>query len=166
MGREWCPERYLFDENGVLRETHKSHFLKTQTQGDRLSVASEFSDVSYLINMDYDAMRDRGLPMTKDQMKLKKILHSNAKGIVILHASVDFLKRDECISAFIRYPNEKPMVDLLEVNLPVKFIYILFTSKHAIRSDGYQICRTLGTLFHDKVSSGIILSILSNHRPF
>ena len=102
--------------------------------------------------MDYEAVRERGLPMTKEQIKLKKILHPNTKGILILHAPVSFLKGDQCVSAFIRYTNERPIVDSFEINLPVKFVYILFTSKHTIRTDGYQICRTMGTLFHDKVN--------------
>ena len=132
--------------------TSSTQLLKTQPNVDRLSVASaDFSDVSYLVNMDIDAVRERGLPMTSDQVKLKKILHPNAKGIVILHAPVDFLKRDQCVSAFVRYTEENPMVDSLEINLPVKFVFILFTSKHTIRKDCYQMCRTMGTLFHDKV---------------
>lgn len=101
--------------------------------------------------MDYEAIKERGLPMTGEQVKLKKILHPNTKGILILHAPVDFLKRDECVSALMRYPDEKHIVDSLEINLPVKFVYLLFTSKHAIRTDGYQMCRSMGTLFHDKV---------------
>ncbi|XP_028395702.1 band 3 anion transport protein-like isoform X2 [Dendronephthya gigantea] len=154
VAREWCPEKYLFDENGAMRvnstSTSTRNLLKTETHADRLSVASEFSNVSYLINMDYETTRERGLPMTSDQIKLKKILHPNTKGILILHAPVDFLKRDEFISAFVRYPNDKPIVDSLELNLPVKFMFILFSSKHAVRTDGYQMCRTMGTLFHDK----------------
>lgn len=123
----------------------------THTNADHLSVASDFSDVSYLMNMDIEAVKKRGLPMTSEQIKLKKILHPNTKGVSILHAPVDFLKRDQCVSAFIRYIDEKPIVDILEINLPVKFVYILFTSKHTIRMDGYQMCRTIGTLFQDKV---------------
>ena len=159
MAREWCPEKYLFDENGAMRVNSTHNLFKTETHADSLSVASEFSNVSYLINMDYEATRERGLPMTNDQMKLKKILQPNTKGILILHAPVDFLKRDEFISAFIRYPKEKPIVDSLEINLPVKFVFILFSSKHAFRTDGYQMCRTMGTLFHDKVSL-----VLTNKR--
>ena len=152
VAREWCPEKYLFDENGALHAHSTGNLLNmTHTNADHLSVASDFSDVSYLINMDIEAVRERGLPMTSEQIKLKKILHPNTKGVSILHAPVDFLKRDQCMSAFIRYIDEKPIVDILEINLPVKFVYILFTSKHTIRMDGYQMCRTIGTLFQDKV---------------
>lgn len=97
-------------------------------------------------------MKERGLPMTSGQMKLRKILHPQTKGILILHAQVDFLKRDQCVSALMRYSVEKPMVDSLELNLPVKFVFVLFTSKYTINSDCYEMCRTMGTLFHDKVS--------------
>jgi hypothetical protein len=138
--------------------------LNTQKQADRLSVASELSDVSYLLNLDVEAIRERGLPMTSDQVKLKKILHPNTKGILILHAPVDFLKRDQCVSAFIRYTDENPIVDSLEINLPVKFLFILFTSKHTIRKDGYQICRTMGTLFHDKVTFVALLNHLKKQN--
>jgi hypothetical protein len=169
VGREWCPEKYLFDENGVLSgTTSTSNLLKTQIHADHLSVASDFSDVSYLVNLDIDAVRERGLPMTSDQVKLKKILHPNSKGILILHAPVDFLRRDQCVSAFVRYTRENPIVDSLEINLPVKFLFVLFTSKHTIRKDGYQICRTMGTLCHDKVRifSTSFARCWSNWLPF
>ena len=150
--RENCPEKYLFNENGQLEATTESNLLISHPTFDRTSVVSEFSDASFLVNGDFDALEERGLPMTREQTKLRKIIHRNSKGILILHASVDFLKRDKFLSALVRFKNDKPLVDSLEISLPIRFVYLLITSKHSVRMDGFQICRSVATLFKDKVS--------------
>ncbi|XP_046846382.1 band 3 anion transport protein-like isoform X3 [Xenia sp. Carnegie-2017] len=151
IAQVWCPENYLFDDHGALKSSSGSQLSIKQTLFDRLSIESNVSEASYLVDMDYDTVKQRGLPLTNDQVKLRKILHADTKGIVIHHAPVHFLKRDQVLSVLVRYPDDKQITDSLEVHLPVKIIYILFTSKHTIRLDGYQICRTMGTLCHNKV---------------
>lgn len=64
---------------------------------------------------------------------------------------MDFLRRDKFISALVRFKNEKPIADSMEIPISVQFVYILVTSKHNIHIDGYQTCRAVGTLFKDKV---------------
>ena len=144
----------MFNEYGVLQVSgHSNHHLPSPAKHDTSSIASDqFSDVSYLANLDFDRIQELGMPMTKDQVKLKKILHPSCKGVLILHAAVDFLKRDKTLSAFVHFKNDKPIVDSLEINMPIQFIYILFTSKHTIHVDGFQLCRAAAVLFKDKVS--------------
>lgn len=89
---------------------------------------------------------------TREQIKLRKIIRPESHGVVIFNAAVDFLKRDEYLAAFIGFHNERPVPDFMEISIPIRFLYILFTSKHAIHLDGYQICRTAATLFRDRVS--------------
>ncbi|XP_028394886.1 anion exchange protein 3-like [Dendronephthya gigantea] len=86
----------------------------------------------------------------KEEIKLRKIIHPESIGVVIFHAAVDFLKRDQCLPVFIRFQNEKPISDFMEIAIPIRFLYILFTSQHAIHVDGYQICRAVATLFKDR----------------
>ena len=127
-----------------------SNLLSSHSTFDGVSVGSEFSDTLFFVNEDFDAVQERG--MTREQEKLRKIIHPNSKGILILHASVDFLKRDKFLSALVRFKNDKPLVDSMEISLPVRFVYLLITSKHNVRLDGYQVCRAAATLFKDKVS--------------
>lgn len=91
------------------------------------------------------------LRRTKEQIKLRKIIHPESNGVVIFNAAVDFLKRDECLPVFIRFENEEPIPDFMEISIPIRFLYILFTSKHAIHMDSYQICRAAAALFKDRV---------------
>jgi hypothetical protein len=89
---------------------------------------------------------------TKEQVKLRKIVHPESNGVVIFNAVVDFLKRDEYFAVFIRFQNEKAIPDFMEISIPIRFLYVLFTSKHAIHMDSHQICRVAATLFKNRVS--------------
>ena len=93
---------------------------------------------------------------TRDQIKLRKIIHPESHGVVIFNAAVDFLKRDEYLAAFVGFQNARPVPDFMEISIPIRFLYILITSKHEIHLDGYQICRTAATLFKDRVSRYLI----------
>jgi hypothetical protein len=103
---------------------------------------------------------------TKEQIKLGKIIHPESSGVVIFNAVVDFLKRDEYLPVFIRFQNEKPIPDFMELSIPIRFLYILFTSKHAIHMDSHQICRAAATLFKDRVRNLHIYELPQNHHKF
>jgi hypothetical protein len=86
---------------------------------------------------------------------IQRYFTDNAEATAVLVGAVDFLTQP--ISAFLRLSEGRMLGALTEVNLPVRFIYILMGPKTS-GMDYYEIGRSISTLMANKVR---ILNIMS-----
>jgi len=70
-------------------------------------------------------------------------LEQGTEGCIVLVGAIDC---DKIISAFVRLGNSIVMHNTIEVDLPMRFIYVLLTPKTQYRMDPHEIGRSFSTL--------------------
>lgn len=88
-----------------------------------------------------------------NMMKLRKqniiaCMENNAEGCIVLVGTLDDI--DEPIVAFVRLGKAIDMPNTIEVNLPVRFIFILLTPVTDLDMDPHEIGRSMSTLLSNK----------------
>ncbi|TSK98383.1 Anion exchange protein 2 [Bagarius yarrelli] len=84
---------------------------------------------------------------SKHELKLLEKIPENAEATVVLVGSVDFL--DQPTMAFVRLKEAVLLDSVLEVPVPVRFLFILLGPKNS-SMDYHQIGRSISTLMSDK----------------
>ncbi|XP_035285268.1 anion exchange protein 2-like isoform X1 [Anguilla anguilla] len=85
---------------------------------------------------------------SKHELKLLEKIPENAEATVVLVGSVDFL--DQPTMAFVRLQEAVLLESVLEVPVPVRFIFVLL-GPPSTSMDYHQIGRSISTLMSDKV---------------
>ncbi|XP_031419098.1 anion exchange protein 2a isoform X2 [Clupea harengus] len=84
---------------------------------------------------------------SKHELKLLEKIPENAEATVVLVGSVDFL--DQPSMAFVRLQEAVPLESVLEVPVPVRFLFVLLGPPNT-NMDYHQIGRSISTLMSDK----------------
>ncbi|KAM3860224.1 anion exchange protein 2-like [Diretmus argenteus] len=84
---------------------------------------------------------------SKHELKLLEKIPENAEATVVLVGSVDFLEQPTM--AFVRLQEAVPLDSVLEVPVPVRFIFVLL-GPPSTSMDYHQIGRSISTLMSDK----------------
>ena len=77
-------------------------------------------------------------------------MEDGTEGAVVLVGSLDDLEKP--IVAFVRLAEAIGMPNTIEINLPVRFIFILLTPSQNMNMDPHEIGRSFSTLMSNPVS--------------
>uniref|UniRef100_A0A673YUX8 Solute carrier family 4 member 2b n=1 Tax=Salmo trutta TaxID=8032 RepID=A0A673YUX8_SALTR len=88
-----------------------------------------------------------GQSKSKHELKLLEKIPENAEATVVLVGSVDFLEQPTM--AFVRLQEAEELDSVLEVPVPVRFIFVLL-GPPSTNMDYHQIGRSISTLMSDK----------------
>ncbi len=83
----------------------------------------------------------------KDNIMLK--LASDTEGTMTMVGSLESLKKP--VAGFVRLAKGTMMPNLMEVQIPVRFIFVLFTPQSSLSMDCHEIGRAFSTLMNNKV---------------
>ena len=83
----------------------------------------------------------------KDNIMLK--LASDTEGTLTMVGSLESLKKP--VAGFVRLAKGTMMPNLMEVQIPVRFIFVLFTPQSSLSMDCHEIGRAFSTLMNNKV---------------
>ena len=91
---------------------------------------------------------------TKQRDNIKSKLLPGTEGTMTMVGALDSL--NEPLVGFIRLAHAVVMPNLMEIQIPVRFIFILFTPNPAPTMDCHEIGRAFSTLMSNKVSTTIL----------
>ncbi|KAJ8010162.1 hypothetical protein DPEC_G00072120 [Dallia pectoralis] len=136
----------------LLPHQHSSNHIHNQTEPSVTDPLMGSGEQETRIDMDKsDLQSSSGIGMhrskSKHELKLLEKIPENAEATVVLVGSVDFLEQPTM--AFVRLQEAQELDCVLEVPVPVRFIFVLL-GPPSTNMDYHQIGRSISTLMSDK----------------
>uniref|UniRef100_A0A6Q2Y447 Anion exchange protein n=1 Tax=Esox lucius TaxID=8010 RepID=A0A6Q2Y447_ESOLU len=136
----------------LLPHQHSSNHLHNQPEPsvtDPLMGSGEQETLSILVLQPKESTSGIGMHRSKSKHELKLLekIPENAEATVVLVGSVDFLEQPTM--AFVRLQEAQELDSVLEVPVPVRFIFVLL-GPPSTNMDYHQIGRSISTLMSDK----------------
>ncbi|XP_028971964.2 anion exchange protein 2b isoform X3 [Esox lucius] len=139
----------------LLPHQHSSNHLHNQPEPSVTDPLMGSGEQETRIDMDKSDLQPKestsGIGMhrskSKHELKLLEKIPENAEATVVLVGSVDFLEQPTM--AFVRLQEAQELDSVLEVPVPVRFIFVLL-GPPSTNMDYHQIGRSISTLMSDK----------------
>uniref|UniRef100_A0A673YUA5 Anion exchange protein n=1 Tax=Salmo trutta TaxID=8032 RepID=A0A673YUA5_SALTR len=140
----------------LLPQQHSSNHIHHPEPSvtDPLMGSASTGEQETRIDMDKNDLQKESTPnigihrsKSKHELKLLEKIPENAEATVVLVGSVDFLEQPTM--AFVRLQEAEELDSVLEVPVPVRFIFVLL-GPPSTNMDYHQIGRSISTLMSDK----------------
>uniref|UniRef100_A0A3P8XMA9 Anion exchange protein n=1 Tax=Esox lucius TaxID=8010 RepID=A0A3P8XMA9_ESOLU len=132
-----------------IKAEDRANVLRALLLKHRYIIASVPIHLSILVLQPKESTSGIGMHRSKSKHELKLLekIPENAEATVVLVGSVDFLEQPTM--AFVRLQEAQELDSVLEVPVPVRFIFVLL-GPPSTNMDYHQIGRSISTLMSDK----------------